>query len=54
MPATSILVLGAILCAFAVFMITLAWAERQTRNLPADPQPAPARASVRAARPVRA
>jgi hypothetical protein len=30
-------------------MVTLAWGERQTRNL--APQPATARASIRAARP---
>jgi hypothetical protein len=46
--AAAIAALAAIICAFVVFMITLAWGERQTRNLP---QPASARASIRAARP---
>jgi hypothetical protein len=48
MSAAAILALTGIICAFAAFMVTLAWGERQTRNLP---QPALANASIRAARP---
>lgn len=47
MSAAAIVALAAIVCAFALFMIALAWGERQTRNL----QPATARASIPAARP---
>ncbi|BCP54501.1 hypothetical protein K32_31180 [Kaistia sp. 32K] len=54
MSALNILALAAIISAFAFFMITLAWAERQTRSLHASQQPAEARASVQAARPQRA
>lgn len=52
MTAANIVFLAAIISAFAFFMITLAWAERQTRTL--NPVPTPTRASVQAARPVRA
>lgn len=51
MSAVSILILCAIISAFVVFMVSLAWAERQTRHLSA--KPVEARASIRAARPVR-
>lgn len=51
MSAASILALGAIISAFLIFMVSLAWAERQTRHLSA--KPVEARASIRAARPAR-
>ncbi|WP_018183575.1 hypothetical protein [Kaistia granuli] len=53
MSATGVLFLSAIVCAFAVFMISLAWAERQTRNLSPSLRPTEARASIQAARPIR-
>ncbi|WEK49892.1 MAG: hypothetical protein P0Y66_19760 [Candidatus Kaistia colombiensis] len=49
----SILALSAIICTFLVFMVSLAWAERQTRDLNAGLRPAEARASIQAARPAR-
>jgi hypothetical protein len=48
MSAAAIVALAAIICAFAMFMCTLAWGERQTRSLK---QPATVRASILAARP---
>ncbi|MCX5578188.1 hypothetical protein [Kaistia terrae] len=53
MSAVSILALGAIISAFLVFMLSLAWAERQTRHLSVHQKPVEVRASIRAARPSR-
>lgn len=49
MSAAAIVALTAIVAAFALFMLSLAHAERQTRSL--STQPAPVRSAVRAARP---
>ncbi|WP_156912011.1 hypothetical protein [Kaistia adipata] len=49
MSAAAVIAITAIVAAFALFMLSLAYAERQTRNL--TPQAAPVRAAVRAARP---
>jgi hypothetical protein len=49
MSAAAIIALVAIVSSFTLFMVSLAWAERQTRGL--SPQPATARASIQASRP---
>ena len=39
MPLTSIIALSAIVAAFLLFAVVLAWADHQTRNLVGDKQP---------------
>jgi hypothetical protein len=48
MPITSILILAAIVGAFAIFGIALAWGEHQTRTLKRDAQPAAVKVPARA------
>jgi hypothetical protein len=46
MPITDVLILFGIILAFAMFGVTLAWGEYQTRNLPrAAPEPRSAEAA---------